>query len=646
MADFNRQQMLDELHAWSMGFIKRSAEWRRSSFEDNWRTWQRNADSIYPAEIAAKKESWQSIAVWPITASQLENAIAQLFKTEVGPRPPLEFKGRIEAPQPQIPGMPPPINQGDLIRDLVLWEREKAGYEIERNKQVIEKATYGSGFMRLRFETRYEDRKVKVPVYEEASVWDPSSMLRSMQGQPMQIGVRDEVQPTIVYRGLVCEQISIWDVFPDPQSLKIPGHPIGVRYETTYGDVLEGVEAGYYLPESLAKLKDFKSDEQTPDDKKVVEADRQIAESNIERPDYGKRLRCYEIEARLPKKWVLINGEPIDDAEKLMPAVVRVHDACVIEVRPSDSYDGEPTIYKDDYFVVAGQFYARGIPEMLKDAQLVSSESINQRLDAISKTLHDRQAVMEKAVMDPKDLEERRSYVRMKGSSEINDVRQLIMRIDDGGIKREAFIEPQEWERIAQERTSITRATLSGSNAQSDGNKTLGGLEMQQNVTGDKLAYIGMVSEFGFQKSLSHGIWAIIYANYNPEDYIMALGLEKASQLVLMTPEQVALNFRLVPKGIFEMENKAMRQARIQSITDRYGALPWFNILGAAKAEIASVDEYETTFILPEAEAAQIMAKAQQIGQGMAEQAIADRDMTEKAELAKKGEKMQAKEKK
>lgn len=644
MADLNRDKMLEELHSWGMGFINKSKEWRKASFESNWRVWQRNADSNYDPAIAAKKASWQSRAVWPITASHRENAQAALFRTEVGPRPPLEYKSRIEQEQPAIPGMPPPINQGALIRDVVLWEREKANYEIERNKQLGDKTTFGSGFMRIRFETKTDDREVQEPVYEQPSVFDPMSLMRAAQGQPLLLGYKKVVKPVVVYRGLVCEHISIWDVFPDPKALRVKGNAIAVRYETTYGEIVEGAQLKYYLPEAVLKLKDFKSNEQTPEDKQEIDADRGIAESLVERTDYGKKLECYEMEARLPKKWVYIDGQDIDDPEKLVPSVVRLHEHCVVSVRPSETYDGEPSIFKDDYFVVEGQFYGRGIPEMLKDVQLVSSETVNQRLDAISLTLRRKMGVVEQAIFDPKDLEEDRLAIRIKMRGpgfELTDVRQALMPLDMGGVNREAFVEPQEWERIAQERTSITRATLGSANAVNDTNKTLGGQQIQQGVTGDKLAYIGMISEFGFQRDFNHAVWALIYQNYQPEDYAMALGPQKASQLIIMSPEQIALNFRLVPKGIFEMENKALRQARIGSLADRYGMLPWFNILGAAKAEIASVDEDEGTFILPEAEAAQIMAKAQQIGQGMAEQALAQRDMDEKAELAKKGEKMQ-----
>ena len=179
-----------------------------------------------------------------------------------------------------------------------------------------------------------------------------------------------------------------------------------------------------------------------------------------------------------------------------------------------------------------------------------------------------------------------------------------------GGPDRASFVEPQEWERIAQERTSITRATLGTSGQVNDANQTLGGQQMLKEASGDKLAYLGMLSEFDFQSKLSHAIWALIYQNYNPEDFAMALGPQKASHLQLMSPEQVALNYRLIPKGIFEAGNKALRQARIGSLAARYGSLPWFNLLGAAKAEIASVDEDEGTFILPEAQAIQIVEKS------------------------------------
>lgn len=642
----SREQMLQELLDWASRFVDRSAEWRKSSFEEQWARWQRAADSIYDPAIAAKKEKWQSKAVWPLTASHRENAQASLFQTELGAKPPLEFKHRTEPTQAQMPGMPPPVDQGQIIRDLVLWEREKAEYEIARNSQNEDKTTYGSGFMRARFETKYGERTVKVPDYAPVDVNNPSTIPLLNGGQQQIIGYHDEMQQVVTYRGVRLEHISIWDIFPDPRSLQIKGHPIAHRYYTTLGEVLEGAEQGYYLAESIYKLRDLDSDEETPQDKQRVEIDRKIAGSDIERPDYAKNLECYEIQARLPKKWVLIDGQPIDDPEKLISARVRIKKGiAVISVQVSDTYDGEPDIDKDDYIPVAGQFYGRGVPEMLKDVQLVSTETVNQRLDSGSIGLSQRFAGYMDYILDPKDLDENRNFVRLKRPAGYDAIPPagVIQRLEMGSPDRTAFVEAQEWERIAQERTSVTRATLGTSDEVADSNRTLGGQQIQQGVTQNKMTYLAKLSEFGFQKRLSHRIWSLIYQNYNPEDYQMALGAEKASQLQLMSPEQVAQNFRLVPKGVFEMENKARRQAQKAALQQQYGMYPWFNTLGNAKSQISDLGEDEATFILPEAEGLQIMAKAQEMGAQMAQQHIQQKEQQDLAAKADKGAAMESK---
>lgn len=621
----SREKSLEELLDWCNSFIRASAEWRLNSFENQWRKWQRAADSIYDDAIAAKKEPWQSKAFVPITASHLDNALAQLFKTEITPNPPLEFVHRTEAKQPQMPGMPPPVNQGELIRDLVLWEREKAKYPVKRNSQLQDKVIFGSGFIRTRFETRYEDREQVVPDYEQPSIFDPGSIQRAVMGQPQQIGQHTEIKPTVVYRGIRIDHLSIWDVFPDPRSLCIKGHAIGHRYNLTYGQIVDGVEQGYYIQECLLPLKDIGSEDTTTSDKMVVEADRRISSSSVKRTDYQKNLMCYEIQARLPKKWVLIDGQEIDNPDKLVPARIQFHNKAIIAVELSDTYDGEPDITKDDYIPVPGQFYGRGIPEMLKDVNLVANESINQRLDSAAIKLNPMFAIIEKCIVDPKDIERGSvagGFIRLKSPSgtAMTNADQMLKMIEMGSIDRSAFIEPQEWERYAHERTSITATSMG---TQTNADTTLGGQEIQQGVTSDKLAYIGMLSEYSFQDDFNHGVWALIYKNYNPEDYALCLGMEKAAQLEVLSPEQVALNFRLVPKGIFEMQKKGQRQAQIAALTQQFAQYPWFNTLGAAKAQISSVDQDEATFIVPEAEAMQITVKAEQMAQGMAQQMMA-----------------------
>lgn len=606
----DRDAMLKELLDYCNNWIDKSSEWRRSSFEEDWNRWQRNSDSIYDPEIARKKKGWQSKAVWPITASHRENAQAQLFKTEVGPRPPWEVKPRkgVTSGQP---------DQSENIRDLLLREREKSRYELERNKVIEDKTTYGSGFARMRFETRTEERKVRDPIYEEINLNDPMSIQRSLSGQKQIIGYEDKIKEVITYRGVVFEHISIWDVFPDPKALKILGNSISYRYYTTYGEIIEGAQIGYYLPESIKNLKDIASEEEIEIDRKTVQNDRKIKESRINRPKYGARLKCYELYARLPKKWILINGEEIDDPEKLIPAIIRFHKNTVISVEVNDSYDGEPPIYKDDYMPVAGRFYGRGVPEMLKDVQLVSSETINQRLDSGSIGLMQKFAVIEKALVDPKDLEEDRNVIRLKQPSGLNvtDVGQVFSRVDMGGPSRDSFVEPQEWERIAQERTSINRQTLGTAGQVKDANQTLGGQQLLLQATGDKMAFLGMLSEYDFQYEVVRAYWRLIYSNYSIDDVAIAIGPERAQSFIFMTPEEIENNYQYYVMGIFTMENKAQRQARLAAIDAQFGAMPYFNRLEILKAELNTSDEDPEKFIIQEAEAMQIQMKAQEMAQ-------------------------------
>jgi len=632
MQVLSRDQMLSELHTWCKEFVQKSKQWRQTSYEADWLKWQRAARSLYDPALAKKKEPWQSRAVWPVTASHRENAMAQLFKTEIGPRPPLDVKARKGVVPQEIPG----ADQSQNIKDLVIREREKSGYELARNGVLDDKTTYGSGFAQVFFETKVEDRLVQEPILEEINPFDLGSVQRALSGQRQVIGYKPVVKPQVIYRGVRFRDLSIWDVFPDPQSLQIKGHPIAIRYYITYGEIVDGAKPtpdgkpGYVLPEAVEKLRSVASEETTPADKQQEKAQLGIADTRVERPSYGRLLECYEVQARLPKKWVLINGEEIDDPEALMPAKIRIHEQCVIAVEMNDSYDGEPNIYKDDYMPAKGQFYGVGIPEMLKDVQDVTNESINQRLDSAAVSLLNVYAVIEKSVIDPKDFTlGPGSAIRLKAIDGITQVEHLLRKIDMGSIDRAAFIEPQEWERAAQERTSITQTSL-GTEDNTD--TTLGAQKIQQGVTGAKLAYIGMLSEYGFQKEIFNAYWKLIYQNYQPEDYAKALGPERAATIVPMSPEQIESDYQYFSLGIFEAENKALRQARMAQWDQQFGAAPWANRVEVAKSELQSMDEDPERFIIQEAEAVQIMQKAQEMAQGMAQQQMA---MQQEAENAK-----------
>lgn len=628
MAELNREAMLAELLEDCNEFIRSSASWRKNSFEAQWRRWQRNADSIIDPAISAKKEPWQSQAFVPVTASHRENAQAQLFKTEVGPRPALEIKRRFDSGGQE--------DQSQNVRDMILLEREKSRYELERNKVLEDKTTYGSGFARIRFESRFSDRVMRMPMYEEFDAFNPATYRRFLGGQPQIVGYEAVVQQVQIYRGIRFEHISIWDVYPDPKALQIRGNQIAHRYFTTYGEIVDGVESGYYLPEAKEKLKDLQSAEQTPESAKEVEADRGIASSETERTEYAHRLECYERQAMLPKKWIYINGEEIDDPEKLVPARVRFHAMTIVGVELNDSYDGEPDIYKDDYMPVAGQFYGRGVPEMLKDVQLVCNAEVNQRLDCktIKMSMDTMIAVIEKSVANPADLQRSviGNIIRLKNPDGINDINQSFIKLDGGSIDRAAFIEPEYWERLAQERTSINRLTMGTHGQTTDANKTLGGMEMIRAAAGDKFAYLGMLSEFDFQYEVSRAYWRLIYSNYEPEDIVKALGPERAQQFILISPEQLENDYQYYPMGIYTMESRAIKQARLSEIRTQYAGAPWLNDIAFFDSMVQSGDDDPARYKLPDAEVMQLEAKAQQMAQLTIDKVLEEKKKVEQVE--------------
>lgn len=609
----DRDTMLQELLTHCNGFVDKSWEWRRNSFDPMWRKWQRAADSIFDPELASKKESWQSKAYWPITASHLENAVAQLYKAEVGPRLPIDVTPR--------PGVLPDEDQSRNIRDLILREREKSGFAIERNKGVLDKVVFGSSFARMYFDEKIEERPAKEPQYEPVSLFDPTSIHRAMTGQRRVVGYTDTSAMKAIYRGVRFEHLPVWDVFPDPRALEIKGHDIACRYSQTLEDIMVGIRDGYNIEECYEKLKSLPSDELTTEDKKAVEADRSISDSAIKRVERGSNLTCYELYARLPKKWIYLDGQPIDDPEALMPARVRFHKSTIIGVEVNSQYDGEAPIFHDRYMVVPGQFYGRGIPEMLKDVQAVTNEQINQRLDSAAITLNPMFAVIEKGVVDTNDFVSKTGgVIRLKASAGTTDIRQIFQRIDMGTVDRASYIEPQEWERAAQERTSVNRVTLGTAGQVKDANQTLGGQELLQQSMGEKFAYIGLVSEFDAQAKIAKEYWKLIYQNIRPEDVIMALGPERAQSFKLLSPEEIENGYQYVISGIMTMESKARKQQSLANARMQFQGAPWLDQLAFFKAIVGAGDDNPEEFIVKEADAIQIQGMAQAMAQEQAQQ--------------------------
>lgn len=610
-----------ELLNWCWQWYTASRTWRKQSWEDNWLEWQRNADGRYDPRLAAKKKDWQAKAFVDMTPSHREVIHAELFRLVAGSRPVLDVEAR------------PGGNkiQADNIRDMILRELEKSRFEVEYNSILEDRTTYGSAFSQCWFETKYGTRAARVPIQEPLN--NPAALWRSMQGQRQTVGYQTQLQQTLQYRGVRLRHIPIWDFFPDPKSLKMrDGRPQLFRTRIGLQQILDQVKAGEFMPEAAALMLQSASNETLPPDKSLLQMERSISDVAPRREGNQKDWEAYEMYARVPAKWVypcLKNPLPIQDAEQLVAARIIFSQQTIYSVSLNETYDGEPPFYKDDYFPVANQFYGRGIPEMLKNPQMVVNEVVNQRLDEGNIALQQGFAVVEKAVVNTEDMMSGGPglIIRLdaKKMGPNGDVRNAIMPLERPDIKINAgFTEVHEWERMAEMRTSANRVVVGDASHLQGANRTLGGQQLLKQTAGEKFAFIQMLSEFRFMYDIFRAYWQLIYANLTPQDVVDALGPVRAQSFQLMSPEQIETQYKFEPKGIFERESKATRQARLAALRDQFKGAPWLDDMANFDAQAESFQISPDTLKVPQAEMIASQMRAQQMAQPMAKQMLAE----------------------
>ena len=600
------QQAKGELLSWCQNFITKSKTWRGTSYENKWRLYQNNCDSIMDEDIVKNKEPWQSKAFVPMTASHKETIQAHIFKVIAGVQPPLAIEPRYDLGE---------LDQSKNIQDIIVRELDKSKWAIEFNSVLDDAETFGSGFIRLHFETTKARRKLRKAIQEGFSDnvdgINPMGLvgyaMRAAQGQLRTVGYEDNEEDVVTYRGLRVKYCSIWDIFPDPKAVQIPGSTIGYRFSITYGDIVAGAKKGYYLQDAADKLRGVKATERYPQGKATIQADREVADSSIDKTDYGVVHESFELFGKFPRKWIcVINGEQPEDPEELVAARVLFHPNALIAVEMSDEYDQEPPLLKMDYIPVNGEFYGHGIPYMLKDLQAITNEVVNQRLDSGSILLNRSFGVIEEALSNPKqDLKQKPGqFIRFKANKLINgDIRTGLMELSMNDTPvRAGFGEVNEAERWAQERTSANRVTLGTQGQVRDANQTLGGQNILKESAGEKFSYVGLLMELGFQQTFFHQVWKIAYKNLTPEDVEDAIGPERAQGFILISPEEILRDYTYKPLGVFTMDNKFKRQTALQAIREQFKGAPWVDDEAFFKKICQLADEDPESFTLDESQ--------------------------------------------
>ncbi len=608
-----RQDLLN----WCVQWYDAAAKWRKATYEDDWLMWQRNSDGRYDPKIAASKKDWQSKAFVDLTPTHRETIHAELFRLVAGSEL-LEVEAG--------PGGEP--EQAENIRDLIKREINKSRFIPEYNTDVGYKTTYGSAFSRYWYENKVEDRVIKQPVQEPLNT--PQSLWRAVNGQRQTIGYQNVTQPRLIYRGVRTRAIPVWDFFWDPKALEIKGNTCLFRSKITLQEVLDQVAAGEFMPESAQLLSQTASNEVTPADKSMLEAERGISQQVPKREGNQKVWEDYELFARLPQKWVyplLKEPIPVDNAEKLVPARIIFTRQTIFCVYLNDDYEGEPPFLKDDYMPVLGRFMACGIPEMLKNSQPVVNEVVNQRLDEGNLALQEGYAVVEKAIVNTEDLTAGGPglvvRLRQKELGPNGDVRNAIMPLGRPDVKINAgFTEVHEWERMAEGRTGANKVVVGDATRFQGANRTLGGQQLLKQTAGEKFAFIQMLSEFTFLYQVFLTYWKLIYSNLTPQDVVDALGPIRAQTFKPMSPEEVQLAYRFTPKGIFEKESKAERHARLAALHEQFKGLPGLNDMAFFDLEAKSFNVDPELLKVPQAQMLMLQAQAQQMAEPMARQMV------------------------
>jgi hypothetical protein len=566
-----------ELLSHCKGFITKSEGWRNASYENKWKDYQRAADGIYDPAIAAKKEAWQSKVHVDLTASHRESIHSHIFKTMCGVNPPLEVKARIPLGDE---------DQSENIRDITLREMDKARWEVEVDKVLNDADTFGSGFIRRYYKTTIEKRKLRKERTEQfTDDLNPMGMVgyasRAAMGK-LKKSYETIEEDVITYRGLELKHISIWDVFPDPKALQIRGSSIAVRFRQTYEDIVKGAQEGYYLESAVEELKDVEETQKYPQGEDTVQGNREVSDGVVDKTNYQKEFELFEFFARLPKKWIYpMMDEEFENGEELVPARVIFHKHCLVAVEVNQDYEGEPCIDKMDYMPRNNSFYGIGIPEMVRSPQSVVNEIVNQRLDNGAQALNHSFAVIEKALVNPKqDLVSKPGQILRLDAKYVpnGDARNAISQIEINDTPvRAGFAEVNEAERWAQERSGSNRIMMGSTGTGKDGTKTLGEQQMLKEAGGEKFSYIGFRIELGFSQELFKGIWKTIYPHITPEDIEESIGEERAQSFILVNPEELSRDYVYKPMGIFTMTNKATATAQAMQLRQTFVGAPWLD---------------------------------------------------------------------
>lgn len=572
----------NELHSYLKEWQAKAMSHRRANYEDKWNRWRRNASSIYDPAKKARKESWQSTVFIPISLQNKEIIKSNLHRTLISGLP-YNVKPRPSGDE----------DQGRSIKDLTIREMQRSRFELVANDVLDDVTTYGTGFFKRVWVKTTQKRRVRAPRYDTSY----EAIARAEQmGVPLEpVGYDSVAEDREVYRGVKAWFVSIWDIFLPEGAADIKETSVSHRVQVRYQDIVDGVNRGYYFPESAAALRNIEEDESQPkQDQQAKASDEALASIPTPKTAYSKKHTLYEFWGLLPSKWVYLKPEDqalIEDPEQLIPAKALFCPEALLSCDENESYDGLPPFEAPTYIHKPGSVYGMGPLEMIEQVQDDINETSNQRKDNVNIILNRMFAILEQGIVSKADLVSRPGGgIRIKKGA-TDDVRKALMWQETPDVTRSSYIETDNDERFAQELTGATRVTIgSGGSYARDVTQTKGGMEILRTSANERFTYYAMLIEQSFVSQAIRAYYTLVYDNIEPADIVNILGPERAVRFRLMSPDEVDRDYHWAPEGVFSTMHQPIRIAQWQAFRDQYRDSIFFNDYGMAETLARAIE--------------------------------------------------------
>lgn len=580
-----------ELLSYVSNFYRKSWDWRSNRFHERWNRCDRNYHGIYDPTRLAQKEPWQSSMFIDITFQNVEIIVSQIFKTMMAPNPPIQTQA----------GPAGDELQARLIQDVVDYELRKANFKMAFYDALKESVKYGSGFVKLYWERAEDIRLRRVAIEQTPEEVVQGAPLEALTGQmplPSPGIKRFDMQPVpvLLKNNLTARYVHIRDIFPEPNTTTWDA--LIHRDKISYGAICKGIKDGLFF-DVAADLENVVEGERFQEDLNDIKNARGYYDVPRETSKFEKMHTIWELQNKIPRKWIQFDIDEGYAAEELVPAKVMVaSNTALLCSHVNAEFDGEINVLKMDY-IRTGETYGKGIPEVLFDDQDEINESGNLGIDNMNLILNKMIAVIEAALVNPDQDTVSKPGAEIRLKANIEDVRKAVMPIEFPDLARSFFEHRFNIERMVQEKTGANRVSLGSSGLVKDTNQTLGGMELLRQMFNERVAAYGMVYEDAFLMKVAERVYGLIYQNLNPDDLKPILGdapveiapapmpgmppvmVPRYQAFAFVPPEEIARSYRFKPMGIFSLENKVIKNAQFMDWTKVFA--PVVDLTEAAK---------------------------------------------------------------